>query len=789
MKRLANFIVEKRKLFIIGFLAVTLFFAFFIPRVVINYDQSVYLPEDSETAKGLAVMKDEFGGNGTLSVMVKDITLLKAVSLRADIEKVDGVRFAIFLDTILPAMKTDETVTNEEFVNGMLDLLTIIYKIKQETFPDRSLGYIYELLVSGFMLDTIPMVELPAINASDLDMLDGYYKDSCALISVMMTESDYSAATLDAVERIIPIASAYGETYLTGQSAAAYLNKSDNDSEIITSTIIGVIFILAILFLTSSSFAEPLIYLMVIVAAIALNMGTNIIFGSISNTSNTVSALLQLALSIDYSVFLLHSFKDEKEKDPDPVRAMKRALGKSLSTISGSSLTTVAGFIALTFMTFGIGLDFGLVLAKGILLSLISVFVLMPGIVVGMNKLLDSTKHRKITEIIRDRRIRKNPELAGRPPFLHKAGDFILKFKNFVPVVFLILMIPLFFLQSGNQFFFGDTTEDNKASSYMNDAAAVTKVFGRQNMGVILISNEFSDREEELCDDLRRFSFVKSVTNYALVTAAMEEDSVPAEIKGQFKGINYNRIIVVLDLPDEGGESFAAVEKIDALLEKSFGEDGDYMFLGTTKSIYEIRNYSLSDSMLISLLTLLFIVLILAATFRSAAVPLILGVVIQGAAWLNMSFPYLMGEPMSFIGYIIVNAIQMGATVDYGILLTDNYIAERRLYGKREAMRRAIKSSFSAMLISGSILTIVGFSLYFSKSIIVQILGVALGRGTLIALLCMLTVLPGALVLLDKFIMKTTWKGKKNMIEDRDDPIFSLDGQGTGKKRRRKSDV
>ncbi|MDR2201635.1 MAG: MMPL family transporter [Clostridiales bacterium] len=891
MKKVSEFIVNHRKIFMIVFLAVTFAAAILSAGVKINYDQSVYLPEDSDTFQGLKIMEEDFGVTGSMSVMVKDVSLVEASELRKEIDDVENVDSALFLDVMLLSMKTDDEQTDDEYIDSMFDMLNMVYKMQADYFPDRSLGYVFQKMLDmsdelGNALPKLPTFatdngviaggELAGIlaefddggqseseiDASSLDMLEGYYKQKNALLSITFKYGDFAAETFDAIEEILDTVPSYGEAHYTGQAANAYFNQKDSGREMIIIAAFAAVIIMLILFLTTSSYVEPLLYAIVIVSAILLNMGTNLIFGTISSMSNMVAALLQLALSMDYSIFLLHSYAAEKKTAPDRVSAMKTALAKSLSPVSASSLTTIAGFVALMFMTFRIGFDFGMVLSKGIIFSLLSVFLLMPGLTLGLDKALEKTKHKSLIEFFKGvgekRRARKNasaaadadakvgsvtavaaadakigsvtvaagfaqstdtdsakggsvtaaagsaqsmdadakvgsvPAAAGSaqstdadakvgsatggkertkakgPPVLHRYSDFLFKIKSFVPIFFIILMIPMYFFQAGNDFFFGEFPEGAVTSTYLRDTAEIDDVFGRQNTGVILLSNDLLDKEEELCESLEDFSFVKSVTSYSLLTETMDEDDIPAEMTDQFRGNNYSRVIVTFDFPDESHISFDGIERVEELLVKVLGKDSDYILMGTTKSVYEIKDYSLSDSNLISLLTLLFILVILGFTFKSVGIVMILGLIIQGATWINMAVPYLSGQLMSFIGYIIISGIQMGATIDYGILLTNNYMAERRTLGRKEAMRNALSKSFSAILVSGSILTVVGLSLgVVSTNISTIMLGMALGRGAFISTVCMIFVLPQALMLLDKFVRGTTVGGRKDMIDEK----------------------
>ena len=758
MNKLAGFIVKRRLLLVIVFSCLLLAAVVCIPFVGINYDSSKYLPADSETARALKVMQEEFGDNGDLAVMTEIANIRAGIDLKKRIAQVAGVKSALWLDDILLNFK--------HLLPG---------DVSDETFLNYVIGQIEK------NPDIIPEEYRP--------QLDSFYKDGYCLITVTMAASAYDSATVKAVGEIQKL----GNLYLTGQAATAYSTLHGIISETLRALLVLLPILIALLLLGTSSFFEPVVLIGVIGVSVLINMGTNIVLGEISYLTQSVAAILQLALSMDYSIFLMKKYRKERKEGLSKEEAMRAAIKKSLSPVSASSLTTIAGFVALMFMRYRIGLDMGIVLAKGIFISLVTVFLLMPALVVYADKLLMKT-HRSIPALLKAAMAKKSKrhqhsdascaaatanspaeeavarkngrlEAAAAGPSApvsnqpYRTLTRVVKKTRFVlPILALAIMIPCFFLQRSNIFMYGEfACTGAPGTKLYEDRAAVTEVFGNRNNTVVLIPLAAADKEAELAGRLAKITNVNNVQCYALTAELTGESDA---LKEQFYGSGYYRIILNLDTEEESEAAFAAVAAVRAEVQSLIG--GDCLIMGASPAALDIKNVVTVDFDLVNLLTIILIGVILFITFKSLLVPLILLAAIQGSIWMNMAIPFLFGEPMVFIGYLIVTCIQMGATIDYGILISNNYLTARRGQDKFEALAGAVGASAGPILLSGSILCVAGFVIGIICSLpSTSVMGLAIGRGALTSMLMMLFIVPQLLVIMDKPIRYTMLGGRK----------------------------
>jgi predicted RND superfamily exporter protein len=522
--------------------------------------------------------------------------------------------------------------------------------------------------------------------------------------------------------------------------------------------------LLLILFLASSSYFDPVVFIVVIAVSVVLNAGSNLILGAVSHLTNSVAVLLQVAISMDYAIFFLHAFKDERKKGLSAEESVKNAFCKAFRPVSASSLTTIASFAAMLFMRYTIGFDIGLVLGKGIILSLITVFFFMPCFVLLTHKAIEKGEHEGFLTMIKKlfKRKSQNSTPVLKPTFKEGVAKLIVKARLVVPIVFALLIVPAFFAQSNNNFMYGElASSGGEGSVLQTDREAIVAAFGSQNTAVVLFKNEFADKESALSIKLQALENVKSVQSYAIVLSLGGEEAANLS-KGNFVGDRFRRIIITLDTDEESDEAFALASKIRKTVGEEFAdEEGNenYYILGGTLSTQELKKINIDDFNLVSILTLVFIMVILLVTFRGLILPLILGVVIQSSIWFGMAVPFLLSEPLVFLGYLVVSCVQMGATIDYGILLSSHYTENRKTMDKFEAAKRAFMSSIGPVTTSASILAMVGFSVAISGlTAVTSALGMLLGRGTVISYFMMMFVLPEILLLLDKPIKLTTLK-------------------------------
>jgi len=745
-----------------------------IPFVTVNYNDTEYLPEDSSTMQGLQLLYSEYGEGGNASLMLKDVTVPEALAYKEKVESVSGVQSVLWLDDVLSGFldgvivninAAGGSITEAEAIDNMLILL--------DQLPAELEGMSYTDILgsmdSKYIEDADFLMFLVALGGrfsdQDIDMglvkefkpqLEAFYKQSCAFFQIFFTEGDYADATYQAINSIRGID---GDLYMSGNSAINYNSRMTVSRETNISMIVAGIVVLIILFLLTKAWWEPIIYLSTIGIAVIINMGTNIAFGQISYMTQGVSSVLQLALTMDYSIFLLNRYRREKKAGLDNNEAMVAAIKHSLSPISASSLTTIASFVALMFMSYKLGLDIGLVLAKGVVISIISVFLFMPGFILYTDKLIVRSGHKSLKLTFR------------------RLSKVLVKTRFVLPFVIIALMLPCIYFQSQNAFIYGNEASLGSEGSLINeDREQIEEIFGKQHQMIVILPAEAKAAEYGISTDLMTLgdAGIVGVQSLALVEASGMEELTPDVLKNQFIGKTTTRIIMNLSVPTEGDEVVALIAKVKGILDirlsgVSVSSGEKYYLVGEAVATQEIQALVDNDYDIIVYISLALVGLILILTFKSAIVPFVLLMVIQGSIYVNMTVPYLMNEPMIFVGYLLVSTILLGATIDYAILFTDNYLGNRRTMNKFDAARHAMSQSSRALMTSAGILTFAGLSIQLVTNMpATRLFGSAIYRGGVISFLCVMILLPQLLMLLDTPIRYTIWKGKERMIRNKD---------------------
>lgn len=758
LKKIPEGIVKLKWVFLVLFVALSIFGAVMIPHTKINYDLTGYLPAHCDSSTALELLKKEFDDKGMAYVMVKDVTPEKAGEIKTRLEQVEGVA----------------TVTYVESMN---------------------------------------------------------YKNNSALYTVTLKDYDSTAGAFDAVKGIIDALSDE-KAYLSGQSAFSYYTKLETEQSIMKLGIAIVVIILLVMLFTSKTYFELIVLILVFGAAMAINMGTNFLFvNGISYIANLVALVLQLALSLDYSIILLHRYMEERDNGEDAKTATITALTKGLPEILSSSLTTVAGLAALMLMTLSIGAEIGLSLAKGIVVSMATVIFFMPALLVIFDKPIQKTRHKSFV------------------PNVTKPARAIVKARKVIVPAFLLIAILAGVAQGFNKYSFNY----NSGSLIVAPKKVIEETgFGTLNSLVVVVPKGDAEKERQLVKYVESFDLIdKSQTTalstinvYSFIDPNSSEtlyltnevskkdignliDKIPSDagvnpliikpiIEGWFddyvkkylpEGTKPSKAKVrLIDLLD-----FAVREKFDAIsrfigddpeklayLEQvkqiSFAkanlesenysritfninggvEDDDvFELVKTLKSgvsdfyeeryitgesvvCYEMSEYFMKDNLMVCLFTDLFILVILLITFRNISLPIILILAIQGGIFINFAIPFLSKTSISFIGYLIISAIQMGATIDYAIVLTNRYRGIRKDFTDRyDAMAAATNAVFPTILTSGVILTATGFVMSMLSSGVVAQLGLLLGVGTLTSIIIVLFVLPSLLLVTEKVVDKT----------------------------------
>jgi len=671
-------VIKHKKSVLFAFLIASVIGGILTALVSVNYNTVDYLPPDAQSTKAIKVMEAEFGGELPNSrVMLTNVTILEALEYKEKLAAIDGITSANWLDDIVG-------------------------------------------------LETLKTTPLDFLDAS---IVENYFKDNNALISLTI-ESGKEKDTVKAIYDII------GENNAAaGEAINIAETQAMSVTEVLKAMAILLPIIIIILLISTSSWIEPLLFLLTIGVAVLINMGTNIIFGEISFITRTVSPVLQLAVSLDYAIFLLHSFSDYRQNH-EPGTAMALAMKQAFPTVAASAATTAIGFAALVFMRFGIGADLGLNLLKGIVFSFIAVMVFLPVLTLMLYKIIDKTKHRKLM------------------PDFKNTGNLLLKARVPFLILALAVVIPCFLAQANTEFMYGMGSV-TAASRVGKDTVVIDEKFGKENAQVLLVPKESAGKESELCADLAQIPHVTSVVSFVTaVGAEIPPEFVPQEAVQQFYSENYSRIILYTDTGEEGEEAFAAVQTV---MDTAAMHYDMYFLAGQSATLYDMQQVVSTDTGRINLVAVIGIFIVLLVTFRSLTIPLLLLFSIETAIWINLSIPYFTGLPLSFIGYLILSTVQLGATVDYAILLTNSYMGNRETLSKKDAMRVTIGDNLVAILISAMILATAGYALAFtSTNPIIGELGTLLGRGTLLSFTMVAGVLPALLLLLDKVVQKTT---------------------------------
>ncbi len=689
---LPAFIIQRCRQIEIVFLILVLLSALAAPFVSVNYDLTEYLPDDVQSRAGLNLMEDTFGYPGTARIMLEDVTLYEAKAYKDRLEKVDGVDKINWLDSSVNVFSSDA------FLN--------------------------------------------------FDSIDAYYKDGCAVMDVIFEEGDTAKKTARAIDAMKEITGDKG--HYVGMAVQNKSLAENVEKEMAMIMGIGVLMIFMILCLTTNSWFEPVLYLLVMGVAIVINKGTNIFLGRISFLTNSVSAVLQLAVSMDYSIFLIHAFTREKNKGLEQMEALKNAINEALNSIFASSLTTIVGFLVLTFMKFSIGFDLGIVLAKGIVLSLLTVVFFMPAMILRLTPLIEKTAHRSFL------------------PSFDRLSRGIYRMRYAVLIFVAIFAIPAYTAQNMNSFLFGnDAVGAGEGTKVYEDEQLIREKFGRSNMMMAIVPNVSAIDEKLFTDEVEELPYTKTVVSLAgELPEGVPEEFLPESITEELHKDAYSRILIYVKSKGESPLAYRCSDEIQAIM-KRYYPDNSYL-VGATPSTQDIETTITKDYRRVNTMSMIGVFLVVMFSFHSLIIPVIIMIPIEMAIFVNMAVPYIRGDTMIFMGYIIVSCIQLGATVDYAILTTNNYLECRKEAEKKEAAILALKRSIPAILTSGSILTIAGYILYHISSIAaIGDMGNLIGRGAWMSMLLVCTLMPAFLVLFDHILMENELERIRHYLKRR----------------------
>ena len=668
-------VVKHKRLILIVFFIVTIFSALCKPLVSVNYDMNDYLPDDTSSTVSLNVMENEFkGGIPNGRIMVSNITIPEAIGIKDKLEAIDGVDEVMWLDDVANIKEPLETIDN--------------------------------------------------------DIIRDYYIDGNALFTVTIDEHK----RIEAVNEIRDLIG--DDNAFSGTVVDTVVATESTTKEIARIVMIAVPFTLLVLLVTTTSWFEPIILLLSIGVAIMINAGTNLIFGEISFVTNAAGSILQLAVSLDYSVFLLHRYKEIRKEVLDNKEAMVQALCKSTGSILSSGLTTVIGFLALTVMQFKLGPDLGFALAKGIALSLITVFIFTPGLILYCSKLIDKGEHRNFM-----------PSFNG---FAKVVRKIMIPFS----ILFAIVIVPSYLASINNDYYYGASKIFGEDTKLGRDTKLIEDTFGKSNNFVLMVPRGDFETEEKLSERLKKVEEVSSIISYVDKAGAevpmeyLDEDTLSKLISD-----NYSRMVITVKSDYEGEEAFKLVEEIRNIAKEYYGDK--YYLAGSTVSTYDLMDTVTADMVSVNLLAIGAVFLVLAITMKSISVPIILVLAIETAIWFNLSIPYYMNTPLFYIAYLIISSVQLGATVDYAILMTERYLEFRKDFNKKESVVKTVSVSMVSILTSGTVLTAVGLLLgYMTTHQLLAQLGRLLGKGTICSLVIVIYVIPGLLYIFDGVVVK-----------------------------------
>lgn len=677
MRKLYESIVNHKKTVIVAFGMAMIVSAVCSTMVNVNYDINDYLPDGTASTVALDTMNEEYDMSiPNARVMVSNLTVAQALEMKQKLSEIEGVEDVTWLDDVV---------------------------------------------------DT----DIP-LETADKDTVENYYKDNKALFTVTINEHT-RIETVNAIRDLIGDDNSMAGAAINTAIAAQATNK-----EVKNIIFLVIPICLAVLFLTSSSWIEPILLLGSIGVAILLNKGSNLMFGTISFVTNAAGGVLQLAVSMDYSIFLLHRFQEMREEGQAPKEAMINALCKSTGSILSSGLTTVIGFAALILMRFKIGPDMGLAMAKAIFLSLITVFVLFPVVLLYCYPLIDKTKHKSFL------------------PDFGKFGQFVTKLMVPAVLVFVLFIIPCNLGQKENFFSYGSSQIFSTDTQIGRDTKIIEDTFGKSNNLVLMVPKGDLEKETELSKKLHDMPEVTSILSYVdNAGAEVPMDYVDNETLSKLISDNYSRLVLTVDADFEGEKTFNLIEEIRSLAKSYYGDK--YLLAGESASTYDLMDTITKDNDRVNLIAIGAVFVVLLLSMKSITIPVILVLAIETAIWINLSVPYFTNDFVFYIAYLIISSVQLGATVDYAILLTSRYMEVRETASKKKTIVETLRSTTVSIMTSASILTIAGLLLWkISTHGILSQLGHLLARGTALSTLIVLFVIPGMLYIFDGLIQKTT---------------------------------
>lgn len=669
------------------FIVILVFSILFINKVDINYDMTKYLPSNSNTKNSLEIVTNEFGENSMVQMMASNITIIEAEKLAKEVNKLPTVSSIIWL--------------------GVLEDIS------------------------------------KPIEQMDQEMIKDLYYDDSYLFTINFNLDDYSIEVGDDINEIISIAR--NMNINVNFRGPAISNKSSRDkvsNEMFYIFVLAVPIAVFILILASKSWFEPIIVLLNLGVAILINMGTNFLQGSVSYITIAITSVLQMAMSLDFSLFLIHRYYEER-KDKDKVTAAVNSTKAAFKSVTASALTTIFGFLALVIMQYKIGFDIGVALAKAIFISYLVTMILLPVLIVIFDK-----------PLIKLKRERTKTNFSRTTIVIHKL-------RIVITVLLIVFGSFMFYKQSQTSYLYGDMGTNDANDQLYIDELAISEKFGAFQPILILYKHEDRSSAIALTEELYKIPEVRQIQSLVTsVDPTLPEDILPEEAISNFKSENYYRMIVFLDIKEENERMYQVSEQITSLVSDILPKES--YLVGTIVAVEEIKTSVNFDGIFVQIVSALIIGLVIGIIFKSAIIPIILVLLIEISIWTNMAFTVFSGGTLVYIGYLVVSSLQLGATIDYAVLFTSRYQEYRETLDSKEAIIEASSKSIPTIIVSALVLSSAGFTVYFvSKLAIIKEIGMLIGRGALLSGVLVVFVLPALLLTFDK------WTYKKKKIKEK----------------------
>ena len=682
MNKLSHLIVKLRYVILIAAIALLVPSAIGYFNTRVNYDILTYLPKDIETMKGQDILLDQFGTGSFVLYVAEGMEEKDVANLKSKIENVDHVADVIWYDSVM-------------------DL-------------------------------SVPMEMLPT------EVYDAFNSDDATMMFVVFDEGTSSDGTMQAIEDIRKISDK--QCFMSGMSAIVTDTKNMAEKE--TPIYVGIAVLLAVivLSLTMDSYLIPLFFLLSIGMAIVYNMGTNVFKGEISFITQSLSAVLQLGVTLDYSIFLWHSYQEELERNDDKKDAMANAISATFTSVLGSSITTVAGFIALMFMSFTLGLDLGIVMAKGVVFGVIGCITILPSMILVFDNLIEKTKHKPLM-----------PEFNRIPKFVAKHYLAFL-------AIFLVLLYPAIYGNNHTSVYYDLTQTLPDSLESVQGANEVDEKFEMNSAYMLLVDKNLDSASmNQMIKELKKTDGILSVLGTdSLLGPALPREFIPEDALDKLESDEWKMVLLTTDYKIASDEINAQINQVDKIV-KSY--DPKAMVVGEAPCTKDLINITNHDFNVVNTVSIGLVFLIIAFVLKSVSLPFILVAVIEFAIFVNMGLPFYTKTTIPFISSVVIGTIQLGATVDYAILMTTRYLNERRNgHDKKEATLIALSTSMKSVIVSALSFFAATFGVGLISSIdMIGSLCNLMARGAIISMFTVLLVLPAMYMLFDWLIVKTTF--------------------------------